>query len=234
MLGAFALTLLPWNLYLFSTTGSVLPSGFSSNLWIGATGSGQWEGREALDRGRRQFKGGDEDYLSEALGPITRRPFQWLRLRARRLAGAVLQPHGTVNLTGPSTKRVLSDWWLQDRSLRGLDAVRRSPWFWLKLSIYLFHYVALVCAALGVRVALRQWREYYAVFAIVGYLFGAYGILTVSPRYLFPAEVFVWVLAAAGIRRLWHGRLGHARRMGGTLTPQVGSSTGGGACESVS
>jgi len=96
LLGAFALTLLPWNLYLFSTTGSVLPSGFSSNLWIGATGSGQWEGHEALDRGRRQFKGGDEDYLSEALGPITRRPFQWLR------CGRGVWPALCCNLTGPS------------------------------------------------------------------------------------------------------------------------------------
>jgi 4-amino-4-deoxy-L-arabinose transferase-like glycosyltransferase len=234
MLGAFALTLLPWNLYLFSTTGSALPSGFSSNLWIGATGSGQWEGREALDRRRQQFKRGDEDYLSEAFGPITGRPFQWLRLRARCLAGAVLQPHGTVNLTGPSTKRLLSDWWRQDRSLSGLAAVGRSPWFWLKALIYAFHYAALMFAALGAMMALRRWRQYYSVFAIIVYLFGAYGLLTVSPRYLFPAEVLIWVLAAVGVRRLWHGRLGHARRMGVTATPQVASDTGDGTCESVS
>jgi 4-amino-4-deoxy-L-arabinose transferase-like glycosyltransferase len=207
LLGIFALTLLPWNLYLLSNTGSPLPSGFSSNLWIGATGSGDWEGHERLDRRRQEFKGGPEDYLSEALSPISRHPFQWIRLRGRHLAGAVLQPHGTVNLTGPSTKELLSKWWRQDGSLSGLAAIRHSPWFWLKLLIYVLHYAALALALFGVALVLRQWRRYYAVFAIVGYLFGVYGILLVSPRYLFPAEVFLWVLGAVGLHQLWDGRL---------------------------
>ena len=80
--------------------------------------------------------------------------------------------------------------------------MRRSQWFWLKLSIYLFHYAALGFAVPGLMIALRRWRQYYSVLAIVGYLLGAYGVLTVSPRYLFPAEVFVWVFAAVGVRRL--------------------------------
>lgn len=200
MLAAFVLTLVPWNVYLLSTTGHPLPSGLASNLWIGATGSGQWEGRETLDRRREQFKGGDEDYLDETLGPIARHPVQWLSLRGRSLAGAILQPHGTVNLTGPSTREFFAEWWRQDRSLSGLAAIRRSPWFWLKLSIYIFHYAALAFVLLGLALLFRQWRRYYAVFAIVGYLFGVYGILTVSPRYLFPAEVFLWILGAAGLR----------------------------------
>jgi len=204
MLGAFALTLLPWNLYLLYTTRSPLPSGFASNLWIGATGSGQWEGHEALDRRRRDFKAGDQDYLFEALGPIARNPFQWMRLRGRHLAGAILQPHGTVNLTGPSTKQIAARWWREDGSLRGLAAIRHSPWFWLKLSIHLLHFTALALALLGVALVLTRWRQYFALFAIIGYLFGVYGILTVTPRYLFPAQVFIWILAAVGLRRLWH------------------------------
>ncbi len=206
MLAAFVLTLAPWTLYLLSSTGSPLPAGFASNLWIGATGSGQWEGSETLDRRREQFKGGDEDYLREALGPVARHPFQWLSLRGRSLAGAILQPHGTVNLPGPGTKQLLSEWWRRDRSLSGLAAIRHSPWFWLKLSIYVFHYAALAFALLGVALVFRRWRQYYAVFAIVGYLCVVYGILTVSPRYLFPAEVFFWVLGAVGLYEWWDGR----------------------------
>ncbi len=217
MLAAFILTLLPWNLYLLYTTRSPLPSGFASNLWIGATGSGQWEGHEALDRRRRDFRAGDEDYLSEALGPIARNPLQWLRLRGLHLAGAVLQPHGTVNLTGPSIKQIAVRWWHEDGSFRGLAAIRHSPWFWLKLSIHLFHFTALAFSLVGAAVVLSRWRQYFALFAIIVYLLGVYGILTVTPRYLFPAQVFIWILAAVGLCRVWHP-----------------ADQGGSGCESVS
>jgi 4-amino-4-deoxy-L-arabinose transferase-like glycosyltransferase len=217
MLAAFVLTLLPWNLYLLSTTGTPLPSGFASNLWIGATGSGQWEGHEALDRRRRDFRAGDEDYLSEALGPIARNPLPWLRLRGLRLAGAILQPHGTVNLTGPSIKQIAARWWREDGSFGGLAAIRHSPWFWLKLSIHLFHFSALAFSLVGAAVVLSRWRRYFALCAIIVYLLGAYGILTVTPRYLFPAQVFIWILAAVGLCRVWNT-----------------ADQGGSGCESVS
>jgi len=208
LLGAVALTLLPWMIYLGRSTGNPLPEGFSSNLWIGAVGEGRWEGTEANYQQRQTFGGEREDYIPEALRIILADPLGWISLRARNFVAAVVTPHGTSDLGGPSIKDLIGDWWAQGRTPEGLWSVVVAPNFGTKLLIYAFHAFALAFGAGGAWVLRKRWREAYGVVAVIVYLGAAYFPLTVMPRYLFPAEVFVWVLAGAGLTGLWNRRRG--------------------------
>jgi 4-amino-4-deoxy-L-arabinose transferase-like glycosyltransferase len=203
LVGALAITVLPWTIYLCRTTGSPIPEGFSSNLWIGAVGEGEWDGSQKVDE-RRQGLGDDgRSYVDEALRVVGSDPLHWIGLRARRLAAAVLTPHGLVDLGGPSLKQLLSEWWAGDQSIAGLWAIMTVRTFPVKLVIYVLHYLALAFAALGAWISLKRSRDVYVVVAVIAYLVAAYSLLTILPRYLFPAEVFAWVLAGAGFSWLW-------------------------------
>jgi hypothetical protein len=145
--------------------------------------------------GFRDESGG---YVREALRSIAADPLGWLALRARNLGVAVLTPHGTSDLGGPSIKLLAASWLRDDGSLRGLWGIMAARNFTLKLVIYAFHYYALILAAAGAVVSIRRWRERFVIYAVIAYLLAAYGLLTVLPRYLFPAEVFLWILAGVG------------------------------------
>ncbi len=199
LLGAFALPLLPWAFYLYRATGSVAPQGFLSNLWMGAVGSGIWEGTLTMYQRSQAFGADSAGYAREALNAIVSHPLQWLFLRAGNLAAAILTPHGTSDLAGPSVKQLFGAWLSGDRTASGLLAIAGSVNFSLKLAVYVFHYFALVLGTLGACVSIRRWREAYALYAVIGYLAAVYAILTVLPRYLFPAETFLWAFAAAGL-----------------------------------
>jgi hypothetical protein len=77
------------------------------------------------------------------------------------------------------------------------------PGFWGKLIIYIFHYTALIFGVVGAWLALRNWRSFFTPIAVIVYFIGTYGLLTILPRYLFPAEVFLWILAGVGIAAVW-------------------------------
>jgi 4-amino-4-deoxy-L-arabinose transferase-like glycosyltransferase len=49
---AFAITVLPWTIYLCRTTGSPIPEGLSSNFWIGAVGEGNGTAANGDERRR--------------------------------------------------------------------------------------------------------------------------------------------------------------------------------------
>ena len=205
LLAAFGLTLLPWGLYLQRTTGWWLPPGLSANLWIGATPEGRWLGSRSLDARRGAFPGGPDDYPTEAARLIRDDPAGWLGRRSRRLVEAVVQPHGTVDLFGPSLWEALAGWRADDRSLRGLARLAQAPGFWPKAVLYAAHWSALLLAAVGLWVTRRRWREWGALSATVVYLLVVYGVLIVTPRYLFPAETFLWVLAGTAVAAIGPG-----------------------------
>ena len=64
---------------------------------------------------------------------------------------------------------------------------------------------------------MKRWREAYALYAVVGYLVAVYAVLTVLPRYLFPAEIFLWVFAAAGL--IWTRDRIRERQRPASVTP---------------
>lgn len=206
LLGGFALTILPWSTYLYFATGSPFPEGFGSNLWIGAVGEGKWLGYRFTDEMRQGLGEDGRTYVGEAFRIIGADPLGWLGLRARNLLEALAVPHGTSDLGGPSIKALWGEWLEQDRSLDGLWALanaRNFPW---KLATYVFHYSAVGLGALALGIAVRRWREFYVVLALIGYLIAVHAVLTILPRYLYPAETFLWVLAGVGASRLLRSR----------------------------
>jgi 4-amino-4-deoxy-L-arabinose transferase-like glycosyltransferase len=202
LLGGYLVTLAPWHAYLYAATGSPMPQGLLANLWLGATGEGRWTGRQAMDDRRRRFQGGDEDYANEALAAIRANPLGWARLRATRMAEAVLQPHGTQDLTGPPVKSAIASVVRGDAPPRVLWPHAASGTFWLKAAIYAFHYAALLLGAVGMWQVRHAWRDWFGPYAIIVYLCLVHGALTVLPRYLFPATPFLWIFAAASVARM--------------------------------
>ena len=193
-----ALTLAPWHIWLHRGTGNWLPEGFSFNLLSGAQSDGRqldFEGFVAIERHVHESGG---SYLGEAFHVIAADPVRWVARRSRDVAVAILQPHGTSDLGGPSVKAWAVQWLRSDRSLSSLWQVASTGTFWVRLLVYLFHYAALVLAVVGVWATRRQWRIWLPVYGAVAYLILVYGVLNAIPRYLFPAEVFLWVLAGAG------------------------------------
>jgi 4-amino-4-deoxy-L-arabinose transferase-like glycosyltransferase len=194
-----SLVLIPWHVWLYSTMGRFLPSGFSANLLMGAQGQGTLLQRQEFHEMERRLGTPGIGYAREALRTIGGNPLRWVWIRTRNVAAALAQPHGTSDLGGPSMKAAVLDWMTIDRSAAGLAAIVSEPRFWLRMAVYVFHYVALALALIGVHATWRYRNDWVVVHAAIAYLLLTYGALTVSPRYLFPAEVFLWVLASAGL-----------------------------------
>jgi 4-amino-4-deoxy-L-arabinose transferase-like glycosyltransferase len=198
MVGA-ALTLAPWHIWLHRNTGSWLPAGFASNLWIGTQRDGGPLEVTTFHELEDELEASGRGYLGGALHRIALEPGQWLMRRAANLTVAVLQPHGTSDLGGASTKEALRRWSREDRSLRGLVRVASSWTFWVRVSVYFFHYAALLLAAAGVWATLSDWRRWSPIYATALYFLLVHALLPASPRYLFPLEPFLWVLGSAAI-----------------------------------
>lgn len=214
-LGTFLVLILPWTVYLYRTSGNPLPEGFGSNLWIGAAHEGEWQGTITTSERSQEFGGERGDYIPEVLRIIRSDPLEWIELRTANLARAVLIPHGTSDLGGPSVKRLMGLWLHEDRSLQGLWSIIRLPSFTPKLLIYAFHYFALTFAVIGIVVTRPRWRLAFGAAAPILYLLTVHALLTATPRHLFPAEVFLWVFAGCGSVWLWRLiRTGRLRQRG--------------------
>jgi hypothetical protein len=209
LVAAAALLLAPWHLWLHRETGLWLPEGFGANLFIGAQGRGapleRAEFHDLADDLTRRGRG----YLGGAVDLIAERPLDWLASRGWNFATAVAQPHGTSDLGGPSVKAALAGWAAEDRSARGLWQVLATRGFALRVAIYGAHYAALVFGLAGAWLTwgARPWRPVHALLGCVALI---PAILVVVPRYLFPAQTLLWVLAAAWLWRSHGSGIGDA------------------------
>lgn len=218
LLGGFLLVLIPWRIYVFQGTGDWIPEGFTSNLWIGSVGNGTFQGAKATDALRQGFEGGTGGYANEAVKTIAEDPIHWIALRARNTAVSILQPHGTDYLPRFQTKQSFAGWLKGGRSLAGLWAIVNVPGFWGKIAIYLFHYTALIFGVIGAWLSLRKWRIFFVPFAVIIYFIGTYGVLTILPRYLFPTQIFFWILAGVAISGIW-GKIRREQPQGKEAVP---------------
>jgi hypothetical protein len=197
LLAVFVATLAPWLAYLQRSTGHWVPPGGFAQLWLGATPRGEWPGNREADAMRRRFPTHDTDYVGEARRLIFADPGGWILRRTGKLGAALAQPHGT-EAVGTGIRGRLVRWRRDDRSLAGLAAIVVTGEFALKLATYASHYAALGLGAVGAWSVWRRGGEAWPVCAPVLYLIAVHWALPVVPRYLFPAEVFLWVLAGAG------------------------------------
>ena len=199
LLLAFGATMAPWSLSLRRQTGSWLPQGLSANLWIGAIDDGRWQGSAALDALRARFPDGPDAYAGEVAARIRATPGAWLGTRARNFLSSLGQPHFAPDVPGSSAKRALSHWWNGDRGLSTLARSLSGTGALLKLALYGWHWLALAAALAGSWRWRRRWRELAPLWAVILYFPAVHLFLTALPRYLFPIQPALWVVAALAV-----------------------------------
>lgn len=216
LLLVYALVVSTWTVYNLVRYNRLVigAQGFSAFLYIGATG---WQGYEQLDASLAEAAGVDPQSLTEpdeqnplfqsaAASIIASDPLGWAARRARELAAAYLQPHGTVLFPGQSLRDLAVAWFRDDRTLGGLLALTQGESFWPKLAIYLFHYAGLVAGLAGMVLTRRRWRLTLPLIGFLVYTSLVHFVLDAIPRYLFPTEIVWWVFAAAALAH-WSARL---------------------------
>lgn len=199
LLLVYALTVSTWTIYSAARWNRwvVAGAGLPDFLYIGATETG-WTSPEEIDRSLAQ-QSPTGDPVEAAQNIIASDPGGWLRRRVQNLGEAYLQPHGTIFFPGESLRD------LAFKALRGetsLTALIEGDAFWSKLALYLFHYVGLLAGLVGMWRYRRRWRVALPMLGFIGYLTLVHLVIYALPRYLFPAEVFWWVFAAAALARL--------------------------------
>lgn len=223
MLLVYSLVISTWTVYNAVRYDRLIIAGegFAAFLYVGAAGWGGAQGTDAqlaedaaeagltLDNGDRQ-----QVYTEVAGTAIGSDPLGYLRRRVSELAGAYLQPHGTVFFPGESLRAIVAGWLRDDRSVGGLAALTQADGFWPKLVVYVFHYVGLAAGLIGMWLTRRRWRVALPLIGFILYTTLVHLFLLALPRYIFPTEVFWWVFAAAALAKV----IGMTRKM---RTPSV-------------
>lgn len=192
-----AYNLIRWNRFV------IAGEGIAAFLYIGATG---WDDPHALDQ--RLLDSGiqaeedqsfsQEDYTTAATNAITADLPGYIGRRFGELAGAFLQPHGTVAFPGESVRDLAVNWLRDDRSLSGLIDVIRGDQFAIKALLYVFHYGTLILGAIGLWKVRRRWRIAFVLLGYIGYTLAVHLVFLALPRYLFPTLI-AWAALAGGI-----------------------------------
>src|SRR5690606_27097773 len=128
--------------------------GLPAFLYLGITG---WTSAKQVDEQLAE-QSPTGDYIEAASSTISSDPLGWVQRRVGELAGAYLQPHGTTFFPGESLRELALTWLRDDRSPTGLVALMQGDSFWQKLTVYLFHYVALAAGLVGIWRTRRRWR----------------------------------------------------------------------------
>jgi len=193
-----------WALQIYLTTGQlvVISTGFEGHFWMGSRSDGQWHGIVAFEAERKEMQaryGGRDAYVEDALRTITANPAAYVRLLFAKVVAAYLQPHGTVTFPGESLKEMAA------KVLQGqlsLSELINGPAFWPKLYIYVFHFAGLIGGLIGLWLARRKGLAVLPLVIPIVYLTAVYTVLTIIPRYIFPATPFYVILAAYAMIKL--------------------------------
>ncbi len=177
--------------------------GFAAFLYVGATG---WDDPHEVDQ--RLLESGAEytddrvfeqnAYTGAAANAISADPMGYITRRFGELAGAFLQPHGTVYFPGESLRNLALNWARDDRSLEGLFNVLRGDQFAIKALVYVFHYGMIVLGVIGMWRTRSRWRLTVPLIGYIAYTLLVHLALLAIPRYLFPTLI-VWAVLAGGV-----------------------------------
>lgn len=206
LLLAYALVVASWTVYSYARWQRLVIAGegFAAFLYVGATPEG-WQGGEAVDEslpaGADERR--DEAFTQGAAEIIRSDPVGYLRRRVTELAGAALQPHGTLLFSGASLRELAAGWLRDDRTLSGLAALTQAESFWPKLALYVFHFTGLVGGVAGLWLCRGRWRVALPLAGFILYTLLIHLALTALPRYLFPAALFWWVFASVALAAVW-------------------------------
>lgn len=194
--------------------------GFAAFFYIGAT---EWDGPFGVDErlGITSDQVREQTlYTDAAIQTISANPLGYITNRLSELAGAYLQPHGTVNFPGESLKEIVGNWLQRDRSLGGLLGLTQGNYFWPKLAIYIFHYAALIGGLIGMWLYRQRWKLTLPLMGFVLYTTLIHLVLLALPRYIFPTEVFWWIFAAAAMAYMWDSLRHSFKRQTPTISTQ--------------
>lgn len=210
----YALVVGSWTVYSLARWNRwvIAGEGFAAFLYLGATEQG-WQGPDATDAALAAgadlpAETSDQQavYLESAQAIILSDPVGYLAHRARQLAGAYAQPHGTLLFGGAGLKELVGDWLRSDRTLTGLAALAQAPGFWPKLTLYGFHYAGLILGVVGIWLTRRQWRLTLPLIGFIVYTSLMHLLLDAIPRYIFPTMVCWWIFASAALAAAWQLR----------------------------
>jgi len=201
LVSGFAIVVTPWilrNWMVFGSPTSV--QGGAAHFWMGSQGDGRsFRKQEMLDKiyDLRIGNGGADrySYINDAINIIGLDPIGFLRLRTARLSEAYLQPFGTVAVGEVFGNESIKDMVSSNFEGSLMDTIR-SPAFFPKLWIYIIHYGSIASSAIYMVLQRREYLQ-WSVLAIVILCFsGAYTILTIIPRYIFPIMPLFLIMAA--------------------------------------
>ncbi len=203
---AYLSIMLVWTAYNFAAYQRVVFGGYGlmSFVYHGAAG---WDGNRETDEqlGITGAEGENADAIiaDAAQQAILSNIPAYLQHRVSELASAGLQPHATEYFGGESLKNLVVSWLQSDRSFSGLSAVVSAEAFWPKLTLYIFHFGALLFGAIGLIAARQQWRLWLPLVAFIVYTLAVHFVLYALPRYLFPMMPLWWTLAGVGLMACW-------------------------------
>jgi 4-amino-4-deoxy-L-arabinose transferase-like glycosyltransferase len=211
LLIVYALVTSIWSIYNLVrwNTRVIGAQGLSAFFFIGAT---EWTSPREVDQVLEQQADGQlstqvedqqEVYADAAAQAIGADPLGWIGRRFTKLAGAYLQPHGTIFFPGESLKDLAVNWLKTDRTPAGLLRLTQAEQFWPKLSIYIFHYTSLLAGVIGLWITRRKWRVALPLSGFILYTTLLHLLLEALPRYLFPLSVVWWVFAAVALVAAW-------------------------------
>jgi len=212
MLVIYTLIVSTWTIYMKVKWNQVVigAQGFAAFLYLGAT---EWQGPTEVDNALEQHAGSEnfstepedqqELYQNAAVQAIGSNLTGWLSHRTTELAGAYLQPHGTLFFPGESLKDLAVNWWANDRTLTGLLDLTEGDSFWPKLILYILHFTGIILGLVGMWLTRKNWRITLPLIGLIVYTTLVHFVLDAIPRYIFPTEFFFWLFASCTIMRVW-------------------------------
>jgi len=176
----FVITLLPWTLRNYFTSGRFSPL---------ATGGGElfWAGTQEMLDGKASEKGIDYYYpelskmplhqrdsivIKKGLESIYNNPFVYLKITLKKFIRIIFQPVGQV---------------LTEKKYPLLGRL-----------LYLIHFILLIFAVIGFILNRPIWEDLIPVISIVVYIIAMHTLLASIPRYRLPVEPYIVLFAVYG------------------------------------
>jgi hypothetical protein len=146
----------------------------------------------------------DEQTAAEQASEIiSSDPMGYVQRRIDELLAAYLQPHGTISFGQQSLKAMALDWLQSGLSSEGFAKLLGGEGFWMKLIIYIWHYMSLIGGFIGMWLTRRNWRISLVLIGFIIYTSVVHIVTLALPRYIFPTYPIWWIFAAVAIVALW-------------------------------
>ena len=123
--------------------------------------------------------------------------------RLSELASSYFTPHGTIPFGSVSVRDGVMNWVQNERSLGGLAALIQIEGFAFKLIIWVIHYGGIVLGIAGMWLSRRSWQMTLPLIGFIVYTTLIHFVLLALPRYIFPVEVPLLILASVTILSIY-------------------------------